>query len=172
MYSVHREFDYLFPPVFHGLLSGWTFIEHIIFSYSKILHPICNRELCICDYQSLIIAIQSNSPSQINNYLYKNKSYLPFLLGTWSHLGFNIWVQCCGVRYDFHINTMFGSSLPPVVGGLMSYLRYLCLLVQSGVQCILCCVFALFVSVLCLVYPMFPVLLDCWLSPWYSLTFI
>ena len=43
----------------------------------------------------------------------------------------------------------------------MSYLRYLCLLVHSSVQCILCCVVALFVSVLCLVYPMLPVLLDC-----------
>jgi hypothetical protein len=71
--SVHGEFDYLFPPVFHGLLSGLNFIEYIIFSYYKILHPICNRELYICDYQSLIITIQSNSSWDINNYLYKKK---------------------------------------------------------------------------------------------------
>jgi hypothetical protein len=45
-------------------------------------------------------------------------------------------------RYDFHIKTMFGSSLPPVVcrnRGLMSYLRYLCLFAYSGVQHIILC---------------------------------
>jgi hypothetical protein len=35
------------------------------------------------------------------------------------------------------------------VGGLMSYLRYLCLFAYSDVQQILCCVFALFLFVLC-----------------------
>jgi hypothetical protein len=43
----------------------------------------------------------------------------------------------------------------------MSYLRYLCLFANSGVQLILCCVFALFAFVLCLVYQMLPVSLDC-----------
>ena len=60
---------------------------------------------------------------------------------------------------------------------LMSYLRYLCLFAYSGVQHILCCVFALFLFVLCtlccqflwivrfwlplrLVYPMLPVSMD------------
>jgi hypothetical protein len=49
----------------------------------------------------------------------------------------------------------------------MSYLRYLCLFAYSGVQHILCCAFALFVFVLCLVYPMLPVSLDCpfWIAP-------
>ena len=37
----------------------------------------------------------------------------------------------------------------------MSYLRYLCLFVHSGIQHILCCVFVLFVFVL------LPVSLDC-----------
>jgi hypothetical protein len=41
------------------------------------------------------------------------------------------------------------------------YLRYLCLFVYSAVQHILCCVFGLFVVVLCLVYPMLSVSLDC-----------
>ena len=36
------------------------------------------------------------------------------------------------------------------VGVLMSYLRYLCLFAHSGVQHILCCVFVLFFSVLCI----------------------
>ena len=35
------------------------------------------------------------------------------------------------------------------VGGHVSYLRYLCLFAYSGVQYILCCVFVLFVFVLC-----------------------
>ena len=43
----------------------------------------------------------------------------------------------------------------------MSYLRYLCLFAHSGVQHILCCVFVLFVFVLCFVYPMLSVSLDC-----------
>jgi hypothetical protein len=43
--------------------------------------------------------------------------------------------------------------------GLMSYQRYLCLLAYTGVQHILCCVFALLVF--CLVYHMLPVSLDC-----------
>jgi len=41
----------------------------------------------------------------------------------------------------------------------MFYLRYLCLFAYSGVQCILCSV--LCVLILCLMYPMFTVSLDC-----------
>jgi hypothetical protein len=44
-------------------------------------------------------------------------------------------VPCCDVPYGFRIKTMFGSPLPPVfVGGLMSYLFYLCLFAHSRVQ--------------------------------------
>ena len=57
---------------------------------------------------------------------------------------------------------MFGRFyLHFFVGGFMSYLRYLCLFAYSGVQHILCCVFAMIVFVLCLVFPMLPVSLDC-----------
>jgi len=59
---------------------------------------------------------------------------------------FTFWVPCCDVRYNFHIETMFGSSLPP---GLMSYLRYLSLLVL--------CFWLVFLR---LVYVMLPVSLD------------
>ena len=41
------------------------------------------------------------------------------------------------------------------VGGIMSYVRYMCLLADNGVQCILCFVFLRFV------YPMLPFSLDC-----------
>ena len=49
----------------------------------------------------------------------------------------------------------------------MSYLCHLCLLAHSGVQHALCCVFGLFVFVLCLVFPMLSVSLDClfWIAP-------
>jgi hypothetical protein len=54
---------------------------------------------------------------------------------------------------------MFGSSyLHFFVGGLLSYLR---LFTDRGVQHILCCVFVLFLFVLCPVYPMLPVSQDC-----------
>jgi hypothetical protein len=45
------------------------------------------------------------------------------------------------------------------VGGLMPYLRYLSLLEYSGIKHILCCVFALFFSVLCILKCLF--FLDC-----------
>ena len=43
----------------------------------------------------------------------------------------------------------------------MSYLRYLCLFSYSGVQLIQCCVFVLFVFVLCLVYAILSYSIDC-----------
>jgi len=42
-----------------------------------------------------------------------------------------------------------------VIGGCMSYLRYLCLFAYSGVQHILCCVFHLFLFMLCTLYCQF-----------------
>jgi hypothetical protein len=68
------------------------------------------------------------------------------------------------IRSEFRVvmsATMFRSSLSPVVWGLVSYLHYLCLFAYSGVQHILRCGFFFFVFVLCLVYPMLPVSLDC-----------
>ena len=57
------------------------------------------------------------------------------------------WVSCCDVLYDFRINVVLAHLyLLLFVGGLMYYLGYVCLLAHSGVQCILCCVFALFSS--------------------------
>jgi hypothetical protein len=42
----------------------------------------------------------------------------------------------------------------------MSYLRYLCQFVHSGVQRISCCVFVLYIVVLCLVCPLLLASLD------------
>ena len=58
------------------------------------------------------------------------------------------------------------------VGGLMSSLRYLCLLAVSGVQHILCFVFALFFFVLCTLCCQFLWIVHCWLPLLYSLAFI
>ena len=63
---------------------------------------------------------------------------------------FTFWVPWCDVRHNFRINTMLVSFLLPVsVEGVMSYLRYMCLFVHSGVQRMLCCVFVLFFVVFC-----------------------
>ena len=86
---------------------------------------------------------------------------------------FIFWVPCCDVRYYFPIKTMLHSSWPPVViGGVISYLRYLCLFVYSGFPQILCCVFVLFFFVLCTPCCQFLWIVDFWLSLLYSLTFI
>ena len=80
------------------------------------------------------------------------------------------WVPCCDVRYDFHIETIFGSSLHPVVcRGFMSYLR---LLTDSKVQHMLRSVFVLFFFVLCTLCCQFLWIFDFWFSLRYSLTFI
>ena len=65
-------------------------------------------------------------------------------------------------NYNFPMNYLIVIFNPKLfVGGFMSYLRYLCLFAYCGVQHILCCIFVLFYFVLCLVYPMLPVSLDC-----------
>jgi len=46
-------------------------------------------------------------------------------------------------------NVTIGANTNALVGGLRSYLHYLCLFANIGVQHILCCVFVLFVFVLC-----------------------
>ena len=48
------------------------------------------------------------------------------------------WVPCCDVRYDFRIQSMFGSSLPPVVCMRAHKTCFLCLFAYSGIQDILC----------------------------------
>ena len=59
------------------------------------------------------------------------------------------------------------------VGGLMSYLRYLCLFGYSGVQHILCCIFFyFFFFVLCTLCRQFVWIVHFWLPLLYSLMFI
>ena len=79
------------------------------------------------------------------------------------------YVLCCDVRYDLHINTMFGFLLPPVVCRRAHALfTFLCLLAYSGVQHILCCVFVLFFFVLCTICCQFLWIVHFWLPFRYS----
>ena len=57
-------------------------------------------------------------------------------------------LQICNQIFQFQKDVSVRIYLQLFVGGLTSYLRYLCLLANSGVQHILCCVFVLFVFVL------------------------
>jgi hypothetical protein len=49
---------------------------------------------------------------------------------------FTFWFPCCDVRYDFRIQTMFGSSVPPVVCRrahvLFTLFVFVCLVFTSG----------------------------------------
>jgi len=54
----------------------------------------------------------------------------------------------------------------------LSYVRCLCVFVHSGVQHILCCVFAMFFFVLCALCCQFLLIVLFWLLLRYSLTFI
>ena len=75
----------------------------------------------------------------------------------------------------FHIKTMFGSSLPPVIcRRRMSYLHYLCL-VESNTYCVVylfCFSLSCVPCVLCTLCCWFLWIVQFWLPLRYSLTFI
>ena len=70
-----------------------------------------------------------------------------------------------------HILCSVPLYLQMFIGGLISYLRYLCLFVHSGVKHILCCVFD-FPFVLCTLCYQFLWIVHFWFPLRYSLTFI
>ena len=71
--------------------------------------------------------------------------------------------------YDFHIKRCaVRLYFQLLVGGPMSYLRYLCLFAHSGVQRILYCAFALFFLVLCTLCWQFFWIVHYWLPLRYS----
>ena len=72
---------------------------------------------------------------------------------------FMFWVPWCDVHYDFHVKTMFGSSLPSVVCRRAHVLFTLFVFVCAS-WCPRHIMFVCFVC-LCLVYPVLPVSLDC-----------
>jgi hypothetical protein len=80
---------------------------------------------------------------------------------------FTFWIPCCDVRKDFRIKLCsVRLYLQLFVGGIMSYLRYLCLLAYSDVKHIL------FFCVLCTLCCKFPWIAHFCLSLLYSLTSI
>jgi hypothetical protein len=98
---------------------------------------------------------------QLNYFLYQilqcTDNYLVIFLGFVVPLClFTFSVPRCVARYYFRIKRCSVRRYHQLfVGGIMSWLRYMCLLAHSGVQCILCFVFLRFV------YPMLPYSLDC-----------
>jgi predicted membrane protein len=80
-------------------------------------------------------------------------------------------VLWCPLRFPLKNYVRLVFYLQLFVGGIMSYLRYLCLFTYSGVQ-ILCCVFVLFVFVLCTLCFQCLWIVHFLLHLWYSLTFI
>ena len=76
-------------------------------------------------------------------------------------------VSCCDVRYHFRIQTMFGSSLFPVVCKRVRFFTF--------VYVSWCALGIVLVFVMCIVYPMLPFSLDCpffVMTVWCSLTFM
>jgi len=62
---------------------------------------------------------------------------------------FRFWVRCSGVRYDFHIKTMFGSSLPPVLCSCACLIHVICFYLRIVVSNTYCVVFLLCFSSSC-----------------------
>jgi hypothetical protein len=84
---------------------------------------------------------------------------------------FTFWVPFLWCPLRFSQNTV-RLYLWLCVGGPISYLRYLCLFAYSGVQHIMCCVFALFFFVLYYLCYQFLWIVRFWLPFRYSLAFI
>ena len=87
---------------------------------------------------------------------------------------FTFWVPCwgCPLRFPHKKRCSVPLCLQLFAGELVSYLQYISLLALSGVQHILCCVFALFVFVLCALCCGFLWIVHLLLPLRYSLTFI
>ena len=80
-------------------------------------------------------------------------------------------ILCCDVRYDFHIKRCsVRLYLQLFVGGLTSYLHYLCLFAYSGVHIVLC--FCFVFLRLCTLCCQFLLIVHFWLPLRYSVTFI
>ena len=89
---------------------------------------------------------------------------------------FTFWVLCCDVLHDFHTKTMFGSSLPPVVGRRPYVLFMLFVFACVVVSNTYCVVFLFCFSLPCVHYGASFSGLSIFGSPkyliWYSPTFI
>jgi hypothetical protein len=80
------------------------------------------------------------------------------------------WVPCCDACYDFRIQEMFGSSLPPVVCRMahVLFMRVICIcIVVSNTYC---AVFLLFVLVIC--YLLFVICICIVVSNTYCVVFL
>jgi hypothetical protein len=111
--------------------------------YNFIVIP----ETCEAVYLSLKVYFNnSNRVYVYDNFHEEHLQFLTFLSKINKHQ--DLASKRCSVPLCFRL----------FVGELVSYLRYLCLFAYGGVQHML---FVLFVFILCFVYPMLPVSLDC-----------
>ena len=119
--------------------------SHICFPVPESYDAPSTTSECMCpDY--LWMADDNKTCYTIGNFSTTNIYHLP----------------CCDVCYYFHIKTMFGSSLPPVVCSsarvLFTLFVFVCIQwCPTHIVLGLCVV----VFVLCLLYPILPVSLDC-----------
>ena len=88
--------------------------------------------------QFSMLIIKKTNAKYITMFLAANISYASWVI-LWV---FTFWVPCCDVRFDFRIETMFGSSLPLVVWGQSLCLIYvICVtlrIVVSNTYCVIC----------------------------------
>jgi hypothetical protein len=82
----------------------------------------------------------------------------------------SLWHSKCSLWMSYIKLNNHQSNI--LLGGLMPYIRYMCLFAYNGFQHILCYVFALFVSVMCTLCYQFLWIVHFWLLLQYSLMFI
>ena len=111
-----------------------------------LIYVIC---VCLCIVVSnsycvvLLFCLFSSCVPYVASFsVFYRRPHVLFTLFVFVYSGFQQLLCFCFVFLCL-VYPMFPASLC-FIGGLMSYLRYLCLFVYSGVQYILCCVFVLF----------------------------
>jgi hypothetical protein len=116
----------------------FSFLYHCQDFYQTWLYIWVTRRL---SYQKQELLTLRKHPILPPDFWWGNMLFLLLVVCVVLFCVFTFWVLCCDVRYDFrkqnNIRFVFASSC------------YLCLYAYSGVQHILCCIFVLFVFVLC-----------------------
>ena len=135
---VHSGVQHILCCVFCFSCHSCTFTSSCLQEASCLIHVICVR-LCIvvsstyCVVFFVLVVIPAPSPPVVCRRLLVLFTLFVFVCAQWcpAHI-----VLCFLFQLSFlHLH------LQLFVGGFLSYLRYLCSFVHSGVQHILCCVF-------------------------------
>ena len=157
----HTTKDWVTPRVNLGAPGGWQFIFavrcviekiYVVFIYSRLMF--LSMDLCTINTVSYCTVLTSYKPHPMHvaSCTYFTPEFTPGFV-VWSVLLIFLFLclcvlLLCVVRCGFPIETMFGSSLPPVVCRRDHVLRYLWLFAHSSVSNTYCVVgFDLFVFV-------------------------